>query len=612
MRKENSSFNLNFLSQPGIRILYNNDYYGCSELDGFACYVVADGLLPGDYVRKDSSARYAVEAVIAAFNEAPSISKGALRKYLEAAHIALRTRTGKDLQRASIMVVVTDYKKLRYGYAGSCRFNLYRGGMLFHESKDHSVSWDMMEDGKLLKDKIAYHEERKNLKMYLGIKKGFNPSVSKKIKLRDTDVFSIFTRGIWENATPGDIAASIISAENDPAEASYYLERLILDMAPNTDREIENYTVCFVFVDKVYIDPKDGKRKKKIIIITIIVVLVIAIIIAAVIIYSNWRDRIRTDMQIAYHNGIEFIQGNNFTRAGEELQSAYDLAVRLRDTARRRDINNHIMLVDAVIIAEDLLGTNNYEQAIAAFDTAIIRARYVDNLALLYVESRRERAVWHMNVHEYIFLGDILTDINDWQGAESKFLNARSLASRIHYTEGRRKAIDSLEALFRAKEQDTEEQRQQEREQARQEVVAAEFIIQGDNAFRDGDLDAAELFFRLAKEQYIMLENEVIILSIDQKLALVELRRAQNEQMLEDAAEFMATANSLVMRREFIEARRFYLLARDIYASLGEEERLREVLLLIELVDLDLMQMNFDLMRQQQAAENEEAEEEEE
>jgi len=220
MRKENSAFNSNFLSERGTYALHNNDYYGFYELEEFARYVIADGLLPGDNKHLDFSAVKAVEAVISAFIENPSIRSKALKRYLERANEELKNDKSKRVSRASVMVVVTDYKSLRYAHAGNCKFNLYRSGRLVTESKDHSLSRELADDKKIQKDKVARHEERNNLTMYCGIKKSFMPYVSSKMKLRDADVFSVFTKGIWENANTNDMLASVQSAENVPKEAS--------------------------------------------------------------------------------------------------------------------------------------------------------------------------------------------------------------------------------------------------------------------------------------------------------------------------------------------------------------------------------------------------------
>jgi len=587
MRKENSSFKLNFLSQPGVRLLHNNDYFGCSELEGFACYVVADGLTSGNDKREDSSARLAVEAVISAFNVNPSIGRGAIARYLKAAHKALLDNKDKARCRASVSVVVTDYSKLRYGYAGNCRFNLYRGGRLIEESSDNSLSWEMSEKGLIQKDKVAHHEERNNLTNYCGVMKSFRPSVSKKIKLRNADIFSLFTRGIWESARTDDILASIQSAENDPEEASRYLERLILDKTP-PDGSVDNYTVCFVFVDKIYIDAERGKRRKKIIIISVIAVLLVAIIVVVIILYSNWRERMRDDMQLSYHNGIQYIQAGNFIRAKEELQTAYGLAERLSEKKHKNDINNYILFADAVVYADELFEGQSYDQAVDAYGAAANQSRYADNLSMEYITTQREKAANYLNVHEYIYLGDSLVGIRDWDNAEEKYLAARNLASRIYYSEGRRMANDSLDALYQLKQEDIDEQREAAGGAAQGEVAAAEFVIQGDNALRDGDFTAASLYYKLAVDRYTELGNKDVADSLRQRLALVQQRLAESESRLDSAIIYVKVGDELTDIGQYIDAKRVYLLARDIFASLGDEERLRDVQTKIELVDLYL------------------------
>ena len=58
--------------------------------------------------------------------------------------------------------------------------------------------------------------------------------------------------------------------------------------------------------------------------ICLIALLVIAIVVVALILYNNWRNTTLDHMQIAFDKGIEFIRTNNFIRAEEELQAAYE------------------------------------------------------------------------------------------------------------------------------------------------------------------------------------------------------------------------------------------------------------------------------------------------
>lgn len=130
MRKQNAEFRPSFLSHEGTQ-LYNNDYFGCVELDKYACYIIADGIETGDDAQ---SARLAVEAAAVAFTYRPSMKKKAVAGYLRQAHKALLNNPGKRKMKASITIVVTDYASLRYGYAGNTRLHLYRSGALIRES----------------------------------------------------------------------------------------------------------------------------------------------------------------------------------------------------------------------------------------------------------------------------------------------------------------------------------------------------------------------------------------------------------------------------------------------------------------------------------------------
>jgi tetratricopeptide (TPR) repeat protein len=441
----------------------------------------------------------------------------------------------------------------------------------------------MAEEGQLRKDKIAAHAERNNLSMYCGIMKAFRPAVSKKIKLKDMDVFSLFTRGIWENTRNIDMLSAVQTAGNDPQAAVSEAERIILDKTA-TEASTENYTVCFVFVDKVFIDPDEKKRRKRIIIISVIAFLVIVIVIAAVIIFNRWRRRTENDMRLAYHNGIEYIQAGNFIRAREELDTAYGLAGKLWDEKHKSDINNHKLLVDAVVRADDLLAAKDYDAAVEAYNAAENQSRYADNLSIEYIEDRREKAGELADVHGFIMLGDTLADTGDWDNAEEKYLEARRLASRLSYADGKTEADTALDALYGKRQQEIDAQK----EQAQAVTAAAELIIEGDKALRGGDLVGAAALYTLAREEYEKLGNEAVLAVIDEKMALVDIQAAQDGYQLEYAADYVQAGDEMAEAGEYIDAKRLYLLAREIYANLGEEDRMKEVGAKIELVDIYL------------------------
>ena len=69
MRKQNAEFKTAFISEAD-KSLVNTDSFGFVELDGYACYVIADGI---DDRADAMGAKLAVDTIISAFMEAISL-----------------------------------------------------------------------------------------------------------------------------------------------------------------------------------------------------------------------------------------------------------------------------------------------------------------------------------------------------------------------------------------------------------------------------------------------------------------------------------------------------------------------------------------------------------
>lgn len=291
MRKQNSDFEARFISEEGSR-LKNRDYFGYVELDEFACYVIADGITE---VTDVESARLAIETVILSFQENPSLSKRAVKRLLKRANRALLGKESDRRLKASITVVVTDYQKMRYGYVGNTRLRMYRGGAVYRQTRDMSLAQEMVEQEKIAKDELMQHEERNNLYAYLG-QKNFKPVVSKKIKLAETDMIALYTRGIWENVDEAELDDVFAEADNEVQTTVDNIEDLLLSRQPEN---LDNYTLAVIFVNKVYQNPEKRKRIKKIVMITVIVVIA-AIVIGVVLWFLRDRKVQRTE-DMNYH-----------------------------------------------------------------------------------------------------------------------------------------------------------------------------------------------------------------------------------------------------------------------------------------------------------------------
>ena len=135
MRKQNSTFKTAFISEAGSG-LENNDYFAYVELVQYACYVIADGL---NDLPDSKSATLATQAIILAFEEHPSIKKQTVFSLLKTANRALVKADSREKLKASVTVIVTDYAKVRYGYAGNTRLRFYRDGTVKEQTTDMSL-----------------------------------------------------------------------------------------------------------------------------------------------------------------------------------------------------------------------------------------------------------------------------------------------------------------------------------------------------------------------------------------------------------------------------------------------------------------------------------------
>ncbi|MDR2420673.1 MAG: hypothetical protein LBD49_01025 [Oscillospiraceae bacterium] len=579
MRRENSKFNTAFVSYEGGK-LFNNDYCGFAELDGYACYVIADGLESGDM--ESHSAELAVQSAISSFHEHASIKPRALRRYLRAAHRALHNSGGHMSLRASVTVFVTDYKTARYAWAGNSRFYLYRAGRIFSESRDHSLSRKLADEGKLPLDKITLHEERGNLSRYAGQPGSLNPQISKKIKLKDGDAAVLLTRGLWEHCDAGDIRASLDAAENDPQKVVNGLETLLLDREP---ADSDNYTAAAVFIDKIFTDPNKGKTLKRVLAIGIPIFVLAAALSVVLFLRHRKNETMRRNMRTAFLSAIEYIEDGNYIRAGEEITSAVSLAKDLNDQTFRERAENYRKLTEAVTGGDNLFASGAYEDAQASYLAARDRSRFTDNAGKEYIDRKLAAVGSFISVRDLISLGDVLSASGDYAGAEAKYMAARQLASGINDADGRKQAIETLENLYSQEDRD----RTQEQEAAgqREQIMkdAADMEASGDEAASMGDYTAARLRYIIARERFAAIDDADAQRRIDVKLAAVEENRAQKDEQAHTAARYTEEGDVFYDDGNYVDAKVRYILARNIYSRVGDDAALADILSKIEICD---------------------------
>lgn len=579
MRKLNSTFKTAFISEAGAA-LKNNDYFAYVELDDYACYVIANSIT--DRIESES-AKVAVENAIRHFQENPSMRRRAMQSYLKATNEDFLSANSNEKLKASICIVVTDYEKLRFGIAGNTRFRLYREGIVAFASHDMSLTQDLIEDEKLPENILSKHEERHNLYTYLGQEKDFSPYISQSIKLINGDIVSLYTSGIWENIDEGELDDVFSEAGDEPQPILDEVEDLLLSRQP---KNLTNYTIATIFIDKIFTDPNRARRIRRMIRIAIIVFIILLILgIIFYIWYSNRQDK-KHKMNLYTDNTVTAIQDNNYIRAQSEVKKGIDLAENLDDEERINLLNNYSRLIDAVIAADNDYKNEKYTDAYEAYQNALDMSRYADNLGESYINKQIMQCENYLSVSDLIALGDKALEENDFDKAEKNYFEAKKMALKAHDLNGNQQAKEALEKLYEQKKQMQDEQDKKDKQKLSEDI--SDLITQGDNLQQGGDYVGAEAKYMEAKElaaKNYDADSKKEALSALEKLDEVKAKaEAQRQKNIDEQSEKYMTA-ALVLARgddafsagDYTNANAYYNTALEQYTSLGDNSMCQSI-----------------------------------
>lgn len=586
MRKINSTFKTAFISEAGAA-LKNNDYFAYVELDDYACYVIANSIT--DRIESES-AKVAVENAIRHFQENPSMRRRAMQSYLKATNEDFLSANSNEKLKASICIVVTDYEKLRFGIAGNTRFRLYREGIVAFASHDMSLTQDLIEDEKLPENILSKHEERHNLYTYLGQEKDFSPYISQSIKLINGDIVSLYTSGIWENIDEGELDDVFSEAGDEPQPILDEVEDLLLSRQP---KNLTNYTIATIFIDKIFTDPNRARRIRRMIRIAIIVFIILLILgIIFYIWYSNRQDK-KHKMNLYMDNTVTAIQDNNYIRAQSEVKKGIDLAENLDDEERINLLNNYSRLIDAVIAADNDYKNEKYTDAYEAYQNALDISRYADNLGESYINKQIMQCENYLSVSDLIALGDKALEENDFDKAEKNYFEAKKMALKAHDLNGNQQAKEALEKLYEQKKQMQDEQNKKDKQKLSEDI--SDLITQGDNLQQGGDYVGAEAKYMEAKElaaKNYDADSKKEALSALEKLDEVKAKaEAQRQKNIDEQSEKYMTA-ALVLARgddafsagDYTNANAYYNTALEQYTALGDSSMCQSISLKLQQV----------------------------
>ncbi len=510
MRRINSEFKTANMSEEGQK-LSNRDYFGYVEMDDFACYVLADSL---DEEPSINSAKLVVESIIRDFTEAPSMRKGRIRQMVHWAHVELlKQKKGMHL-KASVVVAVTDYRKMRYAYAGNSRYYLIRNARITERTEDQSLTNNLTKTGQIPLDQAAAHEERNNLYSFLGERGTPKIQISKKKKLENGDIFLLLTRGVWEQCSD-ETLLEIINDAKEPEEILQRTEDHILKQQET--EEIDNYTMTVTFAQKVYQSPRKAWTLKQVLMVLIPSVLVVGGLgLALFLRYRNLRTR-EENLAACMENGEAYLRYDNYQRAAEEYGEAKKLADSLKKDEESEEADQYRKLAEQILLADEALLTGEYEKAQGLYLTARELSEAAGNTGKAYIEGQLDRTKNYIEVYDLIALGERKEEYGNLEGAVAAYKEAREKAADLYYNEGKAEALEKQaaaeEELEKAEQEEKDRKKEQEdaiaEEVARQkqeEAAEMELENQGNMLLAQGQYENAITFYQTAQTIYRQLE----------------------------------------------------------------------------------------------------------
>lgn len=447
MRKENADFDTKFISEAGSYLI-NSDYFAFVELKDYACYVVADGI---DADEKKESAKLAVTTIISEFSDAPGMSAGKLRHYLKAAHDALLREADEIRLEASVIILLTDYKKVIWGHVGNCRLCWIKNGAIKAVTKDTSLTQRMVDQEEVPMDQISFHEERNNLYAYLGQPGRFTPVISGKKKLDDGDIFILLTRGVWENV--GD--AEIIDAVDGVSKAEDVctgLEDVILSQRLEV---IENYTIASVFINKIYHNPKAGKYRK-VMKIAVSILMVLMMFGFSMLLMQYSRNKSNLGKLDKYkEKGIEYLQETNYESADKQFSDAYTVteSIKARKNSKAETkvkiIEYYNKMAENMVLGMDAMSDGEYKKASALFGQAVEILQILKDIYQEDITSYDKGMKTYLSYAQNMYEGTEEYKQGNYEAANENFLVAKDIMNDINDTTKRdiaQKALDSTNA----------------------------------------------------------------------------------------------------------------------------------------------------------------------
>ena len=556
MRRENSDFETKFITSPGD-FKINKDYFAYLELDDYACWVLADSL---DSATDVLSAEIVVNSILNDFREKPSLKKRKIKKYIKNAHQRLKEESRTMSLQSTVLVVVSDYHSLRWGYVGNTRLYHLRKEKIKVKTKDHSIAQMMLEVGDIGEQQLNQHQERNNLEQYLGQEKRISPTIAKKKELKDDDILILCTSGFWEHVSDYDLESDLEEVK-DPQEL---VEKLELKMLSQTSDSLDNYSIISIFTNKV-LQEKVGKKKfsiKKIAMILIPILL----LSGGVFLYNKRVSKIRSKVMSArskFNRANRLIKKGQGRKARPELQKAKESFKKLGKDEEVAKINKQLELVNAQELeteGDKKVTAKDYVGALSDYKEAKLIYLKVGEYNLKEIENKIFRLTRILKGKDYEREGTESYDSAAYSEAKQKYTLALEIYREFSLQDEVKKIDQQLEKIDEKMSNNDQNKKIKEIK-----AEANEYLQIGD--------------YKSAINKYIEAKVICSNLGLTQQVSGInnKIRQINNRLIMKKAEEYEDTASIQLNKQNFSEALFNYKQAEKIYSEYGLSDKISKV-----------------------------------
>ncbi|MDO8334604.1 MAG: protein phosphatase 2C domain-containing protein [Nitrosomonas sp.] len=185
---------------------------------GIYCCVLSDGL--GGHHGGEVASGIVVDHVIDCFNEFQECNKLAIENLLHAADNAIIREQHLNSQlmhmRATAVVLIIDTINNRaiWGHSGDSRLYCFRQDKIIMQTRDHSVSQNMVDAGYLQPNELRSSPSRNQLYAALGNDHFKVDVISTEFSIMDRDVFLMCSDGLWEYIEENEMERMLSSSDS--------------------------------------------------------------------------------------------------------------------------------------------------------------------------------------------------------------------------------------------------------------------------------------------------------------------------------------------------------------------------------------------------------------